>query len=438
MKLTTKIGLGAVAAGIAVLVPLMTIAGWYPNRPLKVWNGPNTPGFDYVTFNSFTNVPEGNEQQFFDGKKWNTTPGGFQDPISVRVGDEIKLRTYVHNNADSSLNTVPDGKGGFKGIATNTKVKISLPTAVGTQMNAVSQISADNAQPGAIYDTTNFTSADGTPYRLSYVAGSAYADTHSRTAMPLSDSITTTGALIGENAPDGKVPGCFENDMYVIVKVKVEAAPLAIKKTVAFPSQSFVEQVQAKASDRLYFKVDFSNTGNTAVNGVAIADKLPSQFTVLPGTVKLYNANFPNGTALPDTALFTPGGVGVGDYAGKTNGYILYQVTVNSGTVGTLTNIACVRSTDIPYDTCDDAKVVTPQPPTPECLPGIPVGDARCTPVVPPVTPPTTPGTSSLPQTGMESGLAGILGLTGISASTYAYQKSKKAVSDALLAKGKK
>jgi hypothetical protein len=93
MKLRTKIALGAVTAVVAVATPLMAIAGWYPDRELKAWNGPNTPGFDHVTFNSFTNVPEGNEQQFFDGKQWNTTPGGFQDPIQVHVGEEIKLRT---------------------------------------------------------------------------------------------------------------------------------------------------------------------------------------------------------------------------------------------------------------------------------------------------------------------------------------------------------
>jgi LPXTG-motif cell wall-anchored protein len=47
-------------------------------------------------------------------------------------------------------------------------------------------------------------------------------------------------------------------------------------------------------------------------------------------------------------------------------------------------------------------------------------------------TPPTpiTPEipTSTLPETGIESGLAGILGMTGISASVYAYQKSKKSM----------
>lgn len=438
MKLRTKIIFGTILAAVAVLVPAMTIAGWYPDRPLKSWNGPNTVGFDHVTFNSFYNVPEGNEQQFFDGKQWNTTPGGFQDPISVKPGDEIKLRTYVHNGADGSLN---DAAHQYRGIARNTKVKISLPTGVGTKMNAVSQISADNAQPGSVFDTTDFVSANGQPYRLSYVAGSAYADTHAHTGMPLSDSIVTSGALIGENAADGNVPGCFDHDMYVIVKVKVEAVPLQIQKTVAFPRQTFVEQVNAKTNDRLYFKIDFKNAGNAMLNGVVITDRLPDKLALIPGTVKLYNSNFPNGTALPDNALFTNGGQGVGDYGPGINGYILFQVTLKEGAKSTLTNVACVRSTDIPYDTCDDAKVVPPPPiPPQECLPGIPVGDARCNPI-PPTTPPSNPPNpteQTLPETGVETGLAGLLGMTGLSASVHAYRKSKKAIEVAKLAKADK
>ncbi len=431
MKLSTKIALGAVAAAVAIIVPIATIAGWYPNRPTVAWTGPLTTGFDHVTFNSFYNTPVyGQEMAFFDGKVWNNTPGGFSDPITVTPGQEIKLRTYVHNNANPILN---DAAHNYRGIARNTKVKISLPTGVGTRMNAVSEISASNAQPGSVFDTTNFVSSDGTPYKLSYVAGSAYADTHARTSMPLSDSIVTSGALIGENAPDGNLPGCFDHDMLVIIKVKVEKVPLKIEKSVAFPKQSYQQQVEAKPGDRLYFKVDFKNEGTSTLNNVVITDRLPSQFELLPGTVKLYNASAPDGHTIPDNALFTTGGVAVGNYAAGINGYVLYQVKVKENSTGTLTNVACARSTEIPYDTCDDAKVVTPPPPPPaECLPGIPVGDPRCKPVVPPVTPPpvvpATPTSTSLPQTGVESGLAGLVGATGLSASIYAYRKSKKAV----------
>ena len=125
----------------------------------------------------------------------------------------------------------------------------------------------------------------------------------------------------------GNVPGCFEYANYVVIKVKVEAVPLKIQKTVAFPKQSFVEQVDAKAGERLYFKVDFKNEGTDKMNNVVITDKLPSQLELLPGTVKLYNATYPEGHAIPDGALFTAGGVGVGNYAAGINGYICLLYT---------------------------------------------------------------------------------------------------------------
>ncbi|MDQ5943492.1 MAG: hypothetical protein QG675_260 [Patescibacteria group bacterium] len=438
MKLTTKIGLGALAALIAVIVPVMAFAGWYPDRPTKKWDGPLTTGFDQVTFNSFYNTPMyGNETEFFDGKQ--TGQGPFYDNINVTVGQEITLRTYVHNGADPSLNSAENN---YRGIARNTKVKVGLPAGFGTKMNAVSQVSADNAQPGSVFDTVDFTSANGTPFKVSYVPGSAYASTHSVTQMPLSDNIVTSGALIGETAPDGNVPGCFQYASYVVIKVKVEAVPLKVQKTVAFPKQPFVEQVDAKAGDRLYFKVDFKNEGTDKMNNVVITDKLPSQFEVLPGTTKLYNATYPDGHLIPDGALFTAGGVGVGNYGAGINGYILYQVKVKDNTQGLLTNVACARSTEVPYDTCDDAKVKTPEPPKPqECLPGIPVGDPRCTTTPPPVTPPTTETSvpaGTLPDTGLESGLSAMLGMTGISAGVHAYRKSKKAAKDVVTSKNRK
>lgn len=426
MKKLTKIGIAAVVALTAILVPVMTVAGWYPEREIREYTGPNTPGFDHVTFNSFYNVPDGpdgsartNEQEFFDGNQVGSNTA--LDNINVKVGQELILRTYVHNGAAPALN---DAAHNHAGIARNTKVKIGLPVGVGTKMNAVSQISADNAKPGSVFDTLDFTSMDGTPFKLSYVPGSAYGSTRSNAHIPLSDSIVGDGALIGETAADGNVPGCFQFTQWAYIKVKVEAAPLQIQKTVAFPKQAFVKQVDAQAGDRLYFKVDFKNAGNTTINGVALTDKLPAQLELIPGTVKLYNANFTEGTPLPDNALFTPGGQGVGDYGAGTNGYVLYQVKVKADARDKMTNVACVRSTVIPYDTCDNASVVPPTPPTPNPTPD-PLPNPN------PV-PPVTPGSGgTLPATGLESGIGGIVGMSGLATATYAYRKSKKAVKGA-------
>lgn len=424
MKKRTKLAIGIVLALVAVMVPVMAIAGWYPDRPLKKYEGPNTPAFDHVTFNSWTDTPSyGFEPSFFDGKQSNDT-GAFKDKIVVTPGQELTLRTYVHNGAAPGLS---DAAHNYVGIARNTKVKIDLPTGIGTKMNAVSQVSASNAQPGSVFDTVDFVSADGKPFKLSYVAGSAFANTHSVAHMPLSDNIVSSGALIGETAPDGNVPSCFEYAQIVAIKVKVEPVNLQIKKMVSKTPDNFVEQVDAQKGDKLYFKISFKNGESTRLDDVVLTDKLPGKLAMVPGTMKLYNSNYPNGFALPDNALFTAGGQRVGDYNPNGNGYVIFQVQVKENDANALVNVACVRSKDIPYDTCDDAKVVTPKPPVQECLPGIPVGDSRCNPT--PETPvtPETPTSTTLPETGV-GGMAGVLGMTGISAGVHAYRKSRQAV----------
>ncbi|MCA9325552.1 hypothetical protein KDA23_05840 [Candidatus Saccharibacteria bacterium] len=65
--------------------------------------------------------------------------------------------------------------------------------------------------------------------------------------------------------------------------------------------------------------------------------------------------------------------------------------------------------------------VTTPTKPVKECLPGIPVGDARCTPTPPkqPPTPPITPQTQELSDTGM--GMMSVVGLFGSTVSAAAF-----------------
>ncbi len=57
-----------------------------------------------------------------------------------------------------------------------------------------------------------------------------------------------------------------------------------------------------------------------------------------------------------------------------------------------------------------------------ECLPGIPVGDVRCTPTTPPTTTPT-----QLPHTGIGSDVATFLGLGSLIASIGYYVASRRA-----------
>src|SRR3989344_3864945 len=99
------------------------IAQFGPDRPTKKYVQ-GQPGFDHVTFNSFTGVPNiGDERNFLTGKI-DGAPDGFYDPMNqVRDGNEILVRVYIHNGADSSLNSDANNK---VGIARNTKVRVEV------------------------------------------------------------------------------------------------------------------------------------------------------------------------------------------------------------------------------------------------------------------------------------------------------------------------
>ena len=196
----------AVAAGTA-------LAGWGPDRPTFTWSKPA----NYITFNSITDNPVvGDERPFLSGKVM-TAGGNVVDKIQVKDKDEVIFRVYFHNNAGADLNL----------IATNTRVKIFLPKIADKNQWATSFITADNSNPGAVSDTVDL---DGErPFLLEYIPGSAIM-THNvfTSGVQLSDNIVNnTGALVGYNAIDGRVPGCGQFSGYVTIKalVKMETPP---------------------------------------------------------------------------------------------------------------------------------------------------------------------------------------------------------------------
>ena len=192
----------------AILVPAaIALAGWGPGRPSFTWNSPP----NYITFNSFTNNPvAGDERPFFSGKV-SSAPGNVVDLIQVNDNDQLTLRVYFHNNAAANLNLV----------AKNTKVRISLPKTPSTYTWSSAYISADNANPGIVSDSVDL--AGSQPFTVEYIPGSAILQNNVfPNGTPLSDSIVSTGALVGYNAIDGNVPGCEQFSGWVTIKIKVK------------------------------------------------------------------------------------------------------------------------------------------------------------------------------------------------------------------------
>lgn len=329
-KLLTASAVVALAAAAVLAVPAITKAGAGPDRPTKAYSD-GVAGFDHVTFDSFTGVPGiGNEENFFNGKY----PGGtaYTDPLSeVQNGDDLTLEVYVHNNADSALNA------SGVGVAKNTTVRVALPSTVAKSQQATAYISADNATPKTVYDTLDFGAQNGGNFGLSYVPGSAsveYKGANGATVnKALSDSVVTTGAKIGPNL-DGTMNGCFKYVEYVTIHVKVNMPEYSLTKEVSVKGKTstWAKSDNVVAGDTADWLLTFKNNGATPLKSVAILDQVPAGLTVVPGSIKLTNGNYPNGYTYPDSAVIDNGrtiSLNIGDYNPGILAYISYQTTVD-------------------------------------------------------------------------------------------------------------
>jgi uncharacterized repeat protein (TIGR01451 family)/LPXTG-motif cell wall-anchored protein len=330
-KRAKLLSLGALIALAAVtafaLAPATSIAGPGPNRPTKVYSN-GVAGFDYPTFDSFTNVPGiGNEENFFNGK-YPTTGSVYSDPMpEVKDGDVLTLEVYVHNGADPSLNASGTG------IAKNTQVRVALPSGVAKNQEATAYISADNAQPKTVTDTLDFGAANGGAFSLEYVKGSAHIQGNYINAS-LPDSVVTSGATIGTDALDGQMKGCFQQMVYVTLQVKVNMPEYSLTKQVSVKGKTstWAKSDNVVAGDTADWMLTFKNNGETPLNSVAIADQVPAGLTVVPGSIKLTNGNYPNGYTFPDSAVIDNGrtiSINIGNYNPGILAYITYQTTVN-------------------------------------------------------------------------------------------------------------
>lgn len=325
-------------------------AGFGPDRPTKVWQGNGTAGFDHVTFNSFTNVPSGigDEREFFRG----TVVGSGQsttDPLSgVEDGDEIYLTVYFHNNADPSL--------GLAGEARNVRVKVELPSGASKAQELKSTIMASNSQPQSIYDTMTISSNDN--FELEYVPGSATIITNALNYVSVSDSIVTSGADIGYDALNGRIPGCFEYSGWVNLRVKVnkkeEPKPkYDMSKEVRVAGDSnWSDNANANPGNKLEYRIRVNNTGDADISNVVVNDDLPAGVNYIAGSTTL------NGNAQSDNWInsgLTIAKINAGDTA-----TIRYDAKVDKNVfecdMHSFTNTASVKPDGMSKKT-DSAKV---------------------------------------------------------------------------------
>lgn len=388
----------------AVIIPA-TLFAWGPERPTYTIEHPA----DHITFDSITNNPNyGDERNFVTIKDAaNTSAGGWVDDINVQNGKEYYVRMYVHNNAADNLNLV----------AENTVAQFNVPNYTARRIQIDGYLSADNANPGKIWDQAVF--SGNSDFNIAYVAGSATLTNNVFTGgIALPDSVASTGTRIGYNALDGRVPGCFQYSAYVIFKVRAVASDFDIQKTVrmnGISDRTFRKSVAVQPGNRVDYQIYFKNTGGTQLTDVVIKDTLPAGISYEPGSTYLHNSS---GTKQVADGI-TGGGLVIGGYMPEGDAYLKFTAIVADNAqlpvcgVNTLRNVTTATTSNGTKQDSADVTVTKECQPN-ECLPGIPVGDPRCV-----VTPP------ELPQTGASENIVAFLGLGALVTSIGYYRASR-------------
>lgn len=299
----------------AVIVPAALFA-WGPERPTYTIEIPA----DHVTFNSITNNPNyGDERNFVTIKDAaNTAKGGWTDDVTVQNGKEYYVRMYVHNNAAANLNLV----------AENVVANFNIPTQTAKRIQIDGYLSSSNAKPDKIWDQAVFSS--DSDFNMTYVAGSAtYTNNVFTAGTALPDTVVSSGATLGYDKLDGKIPGCYKYDGLVIFKVKATTASFDVQKTVranGATDKTFKENVDVKPGDKVDYQIYFKNTGGTQLKDVVIKDTLPAGAKYVAGSTYLHNSD---GTKQVADGI-TAGGIVIGGYAPGGDAYIKFTAEISA------------------------------------------------------------------------------------------------------------
>ncbi|MCI9379114.1 MAG: DUF11 domain-containing protein [Eubacterium sp.] len=318
-------------------------------------NSSNYPG--QIIFNTISDSTIGNEKNFVAARECvrredGSSEGAAKDTkwygndITVEDGKTYIIRLYVHNN----------NPNGYDAVAENTHVKFSIPNGTSTpvtdddgstkqriQVNGF--ITSSNATPSEYWDYVNFNSE--VPFHLDYVYGSALLNNNQtqkeaaeggyldNAGWTLSDDIvkaaSTDGVLIGSEALDGNVPGCYEYASYVTIQVKaVFDYEYTIEQKVRLVDSedcTWKESVDAKVGDKVEFRIGYENTSDKSQTDVAIKDILPSNLKYVAGSSVIKNSNHPNGAKIVQDSIVT-NGIRIGSYGPGANAYIYFTAEV--------------------------------------------------------------------------------------------------------------
>ena len=169
----------------------------------------------------FVSARENNPDYYEEKRLWHTH-------LEAKKGKSYIIRLFAHNN----------NRFGTDATAEDVRVRFHIGPAVHVTADEVHDvegfssengywavgvtgyISSSNADPKEYRYTMKFVS--NKPFHLEYIPGSALFENNGIGAggIRLPDSIVTDeGVMIGFDALDGEIPGCYKYSSYSIIRV---------------------------------------------------------------------------------------------------------------------------------------------------------------------------------------------------------------------------
>lgn len=167
-----------------------------------------------VSLNSTAGNPEVGDERFFLAAKLEGETGPVRDLLEVEPGDILVTRIFFANDARIPFRPRP----GL--IAKGLWARIEVPRDPASEVRLYGWLSADNANPGAVFDTLTLRSE--LPVLLHLVSGTARLVNKSHPdGLALADSLAEDGVKLGYRRLDGRLGGCMCEAGYVIAKFVV-------------------------------------------------------------------------------------------------------------------------------------------------------------------------------------------------------------------------
>lgn len=320
----------------------------------------------------------------------------WHESVKAKPGERIKFRIRFFNDGETALNNVVIADNLPAGLvyeADTLEVYRGIDTAI-SRINPVDANLSDNNV------TVNVDKVAAKEVIYTYF----YAHSNGDLAAECGDEKSVTNTVKGKYNNDDSTEQTDTADVIVVTEVCEEKNPgFIINKMVQLDGGSdWYETVTAKAGEKIRYRIQFKNTGETTLENVVIRDIIPANVNYVAGTTILYNAKGEQSN--PGDGIVSTDGIKIGTYNPGEEATIYFYATVSSSLDEcadyTFTNVVKGKyNNDDSTEKSDTADVT--------------VNGVVCTP-------------PELPKTGAGSIVSGVLGLASVSTAAAYYVASRK------------